>query len=157
MRVVIYRDHRLQVEDDSMSFHEIQESISLIFPEITDCVPRVYENEIHFITQEQHIQLQLTEKLEAKGGRGNQVAHKDMGWLRGRFDAKAYAQKLKATMYVYQGVRIGGEYADKGGYAHLVGKTGQVIQENEELDICIIKADDDGKEYVIRKKDIQYI
>jgi hypothetical protein len=50
---------------------------------------------------------------------------------------------------------VGDVYAARGGYEHLVGKKAKVIEENNELEVYIVEVENETKQYVIRKKDIQ--
>jgi hypothetical protein len=50
---------------------------------------------------------------------------------------------------------ITGQYASRGGYEHLVGKKAKIIETNEDLEVYVVKVEDDDTEYVIRMKDIK--
>jgi hypothetical protein len=237
-RMIIYEDNRLDVEDDTLTIPEIQESMSLIFPELKHAVALEKGNEIHFVTREKMRQNQLEislrsrkaqtdylsdhgrnyismhhtadighmpgtieDKIKARmietgiiqanqihiagkrapdypmGGKGNA---KLMTWSRGEWrdletgvtsrmerdllDRIARKEAVEAGIKALQSLHeptseytaeIMGEYAARGGYEHLVGKKCKLIEYNHDLEIYVVKVEDDEKEYVIRKKDIK--
>jgi hypothetical protein len=65
-RRVIYENHRLVIEDDSLTIPEIKESMSLIFPELKHAVALDNGNEIHFVTREKMKQNQLDISLRER-------------------------------------------------------------------------------------------
>lgn len=66
----------------------------------------------------------------------------------------SFRKSLEQSSYT---VVIGDVYAEKGKYEHLVGKKAKIIETNVDLDVSIVKAEGDDKEYVIRNQDIKTI
>lgn len=172
-RKISYSGHSFTIADD-ISAEQAKTSLTEIFPELINSVALDDGEEIHFVlsdrmrqnlldmelrhTKIKKMQRELDESLRRREvmlyktrSMSHVQRHLYIEAERERGQRKIHEEITKQQEYPY---KIGGHYAKKGNYEHLVGKSIKVVEENVELGAYIVKVEGDDEEYLIRQKDI---
>lgn len=163
--------HALSVES-TMGLSEVKESMAEIFPEIRNM--EVYNHSdgsvrFRYPTESDRQQVlddilrrrkydELMRKHRAEVAEiGRKVAREHLREIYENgnpYHITPSKQQLKVGI-------VGGDYAEIGSYQHLVGRKVQILSENQQLAVCIVKPlaleeGEEDKEYVIRTRDIKF-
>lgn len=168
IKEVIYGSNRFGLSG-KLSIDEIKASMIEIYPELKGATAIQKGSQLYFVPREKMLQNQLDIELaQKKEANKMSIDLKPVRIPPPSIHYSAYeGGRNPAQLRLYGNgkwhvvktplVVIKGEYAARGGYEHLVGKYCDIIQENKDLEVYLVQAKGDNKQYVIRKKDIEFI